>query len=98
MISLQLDEGGVSYWLPGQFGSLAPVPCSPGWSLGGVHYHADTSANGGHLFLRGGRIAAALDVAADLLILAPGYTFSLSSLAIPEMALNTDGSVDLYFK
>jgi hypothetical protein len=29
------DEGGVSFWLPGQFGSLAAVPVAPGWSLGG---------------------------------------------------------------
>jgi len=33
------DEGGVSFWLPGQFGSLAAVPQTPGWSLGAVYYH-----------------------------------------------------------
>jgi len=26
------DEGGVSFWLPGNFGSLAAVPGTPGWS------------------------------------------------------------------
>ena len=31
------DEGGVSFWLPGQFGSLAAVPTEPGWSLGTVY-------------------------------------------------------------
>jgi hypothetical protein len=25
------DEGGVSFWFPGQFGSLAAVPQAPGW-------------------------------------------------------------------
>jgi hypothetical protein len=27
------DEGGVSFWLPGLFGSLAAVPQQPGFSL-----------------------------------------------------------------
>src|SRR5215472_11031995 len=26
------DEGGVSFWLPGFFGSLAAAPMQPGWS------------------------------------------------------------------
>jgi hypothetical protein len=26
------DEGGVSFWLPGQFASLAAAPAEPGWS------------------------------------------------------------------
>jgi hypothetical protein len=26
------DEGGISFWLPGTFGSLAAVPQQPGWS------------------------------------------------------------------
>jgi hypothetical protein len=30
------DEGGVSYWLPGRFGSLAAVPGVPGWSMAAV--------------------------------------------------------------
>ena len=41
------DEGGVSVWLPGQFGSLAAVPGEPGWSLPMVYYHASASASGG---------------------------------------------------
>jgi hypothetical protein len=27
------DEDGVSFWIPGFFGSLAAVPQQPGWSL-----------------------------------------------------------------
>ena len=34
------DEGGVSFWLPGQFSSFAAVPGDPGWSLPVVYYHA----------------------------------------------------------
>src|SRR5580704_2156242 len=40
------DEGGVSFWLPGQFGSLAAAPQVPGWSLANVYYHASVSAGG----------------------------------------------------
>ena len=32
------DEGGVSFWLTGQFGSLAAVPQQPGWLIGTVFY------------------------------------------------------------
>jgi hypothetical protein len=44
------DEGGVSFWLPGLFGSLASVPLSPGWTVNETYYHwggqagADVSA------------------------------------------------------
>jgi hypothetical protein len=40
------DETGVSFWLPGQFGSLAAVPQTPGWSLGAVYYHTTVRAAG----------------------------------------------------
>jgi hypothetical protein len=40
------DEGGVSFWLPGQFGSLAAVPQQPGWSFADIYYHTSVSAGG----------------------------------------------------
>ncbi len=40
------DEGGVSFWLPGQFGSLAAVPAQPGWSFTSVFYFTNVSASG----------------------------------------------------
>lgn len=42
----QADEGGVSFWLPGQFGSLAAVPAQPGWSFANVVYQTDVRASG----------------------------------------------------
>jgi hypothetical protein len=33
------DEDGVSFWLPGIYGSLAAVPGQPGWSLGAFVYN-----------------------------------------------------------
>src|SRR3954465_6891327 len=37
------DEGGVSFWVPGFFGSLAATPQQPGWSLATVYYHTSVS-------------------------------------------------------
>jgi hypothetical protein len=48
------DEGGVSFWLPGQYGSLAAVPSQPGWALAIVNYYASVNA--------GGAVAAAREV------------------------------------
>lgn len=38
------DEGGVSFWVPGFFGSLAATPQQPGWSLANIYYHTSVSA------------------------------------------------------
>src|ERR1700733_5543383 len=40
------DEGGVGFWLSGQFGSLAAAPQQPGWSFADVYYHASVSGSG----------------------------------------------------
>jgi hypothetical protein len=40
------DEGGVSFWIPGQFGSLAAAPQQPGWSFADTYYHTSVSAGG----------------------------------------------------
>ena len=42
--SARADEGGVSLWLPGFFGSLAAAPQQPGWSLTSIYYHTSVSA------------------------------------------------------
>ena len=38
------DENGVSFWLPGSYGSLAATPKVPGWSFASVYYHTSVSA------------------------------------------------------
>src|SRR3954468_8625966 len=40
------DEGGVSFWVPGLFGSLAAVPAQPGWAFATIGYYTDVSASG----------------------------------------------------
>ena len=40
------DEGGVSFWIPGFFGSLAAVPQQPGWSLTDMFYNTNVKGGG----------------------------------------------------
>ena len=40
------DESGISFWLPGQYASLAAVPQTPGWALGTIYYHTSIAASG----------------------------------------------------
>ena len=81
------DEGGVSFWLPGQFGSLAAAPGVPGWTLGLVNYYPSVSASGAVAAAREvtlGRfngtvnvnLNATIKATPDLVFVAPGYTFA----------------------
>lgn len=70
------DEGGTSFWLPGQFGSFAAVPGDPGWSLPLVYYHTSVEASGEKSFAIGGRITAGLKARGDLVFAAPTYVFT----------------------
>jgi hypothetical protein len=81
------DEDGISFWIPGFFGSLAAAPQQPGWSLGSIYYHTSVSATGNAALSREitiGRFNPSLNVSvsapvstnADLGILAPSYTFA----------------------
>ncbi len=40
------DEGGVSFWIPGLFSSLAAAPQQPGWQFTDFYYHDAVSASG----------------------------------------------------
>jgi hypothetical protein len=81
------DENGISFWLPGMFGSLAALPQQPGWALGDVYYHTSVSASGAVAAARevtAGRLNTTaavslnvqLDVRADTNMLVPTYVFA----------------------
>ncbi len=70
------DEGGVSFWLPGQMGSFAATPSDPGWSMPLVYYRAYAHAEAGESFAIGGRLTAGLKTRSDLIIASPTYVFS----------------------
>jgi hypothetical protein len=40
------DEGGVSFWFPGLYGSLAAAPQVPGWAIGFINIYNPVSASG----------------------------------------------------
>ena len=74
------DEGGVSFWLPGTYGSLAAVPGVPGWSFATFNYYNSVSAGKSVEFFRGGGIQAGLQSHPDLQFLVANYAFATSIL------------------
>src|SRR5271168_4914819 len=68
------DEGGVSFWLPGQNGSFAAVAPAPGWSLPLVFYNYGGSAGHGVTLPRGHLLTAGLSASYDGLFIVPTYT------------------------
>jgi hypothetical protein len=81
------DEGGVSFWLPGIYGSLAATPQQPGSSFATVYYHTSVSASGNAAAAREvtvGRFNSTVNVdlnvnvhaKVDLVLLNPSYVFA----------------------
>ena len=70
------DEGGVSFWFPGQYGSLAAVPSAPGWSLPLIYFHTTQDAEGSKEFTKGGKVRLGVEDKADVLIAVPTYVFA----------------------
>ena len=69
------DESGVSFWLPGIYGSLAAVPLPPGWSFSTTNYYTSVSAAKSVDFQIGGGIEAGLNAHADLEYSTIAYAF-----------------------
>lgn len=81
------DESGISFWLPGLYGSLAATPSTPGWSAAAIYYHTSANASGAAAAAREfqvGRFSPTINInlnlalsgQADLTLLAPTYTFA----------------------
>jgi hypothetical protein len=86
------DEGGVSFWLPGQYGSLVAVPPTPGWAFAMIYFHPFSQAGAGQDIPRGGRVDLGVEGSGDLLVLGPSYTFKQSLLGgTPTFSLFVDG-------
>jgi len=86
-IASRADEGGVSFWLPGLFGSMAAAPLVPGLSWASIYYHTDVSASGNAAVAReitigqfnpglNVNINANIHARADLGVFGPTYTFA----------------------
>jgi hypothetical protein len=81
------DESGISFWLPGQEGSLAATPTTPGWSVATIYYHTSVEAAGAAAASRVVQVNGVprsvnvnlnvnLSGQADLQFIAPTYTFA----------------------
>ena len=81
------DEGGVSFWLPGLFGSLAAAPQVPGWALAVINVYESEHGSGAvaaarEITLNKGTVAVNvnlnlnLSAHADLVLVAPTYVFA----------------------
>jgi len=98
--TVSADEGGVSFWLPGQYGSLAATPAAPGWSLPVVYFHSSVDANGSKEFAQDGRITLGLEADSDLLLMIPTYVFTdpvwggQATISMAGVYGNADASVD----
>src|SRR5258705_1800761 len=73
------DEGGVSFWAPGQFGSFSAVPGEPGWAVPLVYYHVSADAGASESFIVGGNLTAGPHAAGDFLALCSNRTFSAAT-------------------
>ena len=92
------DQGGISFWLPGAFGSFAATPLAPGWAMGAIYLHTPISAGGGVAASRAiafpnrtvnlsVNLDAKLKAHADIGILSPSYVFATSVLG-GQFAIN----------
>ena len=93
------DETGVSFWLPGLFGSLAAVPLQPGWSFSTTNYFTSVSAGKDVDFELGGRVVAGLDARVDLQYSTVAYAFPTpvlggeAILSMSSIFANNDTSI-----
>lgn len=78
------DSGGVSFWLPGIFGSLAAVPTVPGWAYSTIYLHLQGNAGAGQNFVTSngvrGSVVAGINAHADALVQGVTYTSPMSVL------------------
>lgn len=86
------DEGGVAFWLSGQFASLAAVPATPGASVTLLPYYYNGSANGSKSFQRGNELVTGVSAQAPLLFVQPAYASETKILnGQPYLALAFGG-------
>jgi hypothetical protein len=100
--NVRADEGGVSFWIPGEFSSLAATPLVPGWALGITNLYESASASGAAAAAREitiGRLSPNVNVNlnlnlnahADLVLVAPEYVFDTKVLG-GQLAVSVAGA------
>jgi hypothetical protein len=96
------DEGGVSFWIPGLYGSLAAAPQVPGWAVGIIDLYNPVSAGGNvaaarQVTINGFKgtvnvnLNATLKANPNLILVAPTYVFATPVLG-GQFALSMAGA------
>jgi hypothetical protein len=67
------DEGGASFWLPGQFASMAAVPPAPGGSFSLMPYYYSGRMEASRILPQGLVLSGGNDTQLGLLNVQPGY-------------------------
>lgn len=96
-VAAKADNGGLSFWLPGTFGSLAAAPTVPGWAYSTIYLHLDQSTGGAKNFIKGGSVVVGLNAKADALVQGISYTFATPVLGAQAMVavFAAPGNVDV---
>ena len=68
------DEGGVPFWMSGQYASMAAVPSQPGWSLVLMPYVYSGSADKSKNFQHGQSVNAGLSARESIFLFQLGYS------------------------
>ena len=68
------DEGGVPFWMSGQYASMAAVPSNPGWSLVLMPYVYSGSADKSKTFQHGESVNAGLSTRESIALFQLGYS------------------------
>lgn len=95
------DEGGVSFWQPGQYASFAAIAPDSGWSLPMQAYTYSGSVDRDRALSLGGDLVFGLDTDFSALFIVPTYTFdgklfgATPSLSVAVFPGYNDTSVDL---
>ena len=71
--SVLADEGGVPFWMSGQYASMAAVPMATGWSLVVMPYVYSGNADKSKSFQHGTSINAGLSARESLVLMQLGY-------------------------
>ena len=67
------DEGGVPFWMSGQYASMAAVPMATGWSLVAIPYVYSGKADKSKTFQRGTSLNAGVSTRESLVLMQLGY-------------------------
>lgn len=71
--SVLADEGGVPFWMSGQYASMAAVPMTTGWSLVAMPYVYSGKADKSKTFQHGTSLNAGVSTRESLILMQLGY-------------------------